>query len=162
MGNFISFVLAAVFAAALGWLSRDVWNTLKLKRRYQGRDLGPDQDDISLIEMQVLGLMDGIGSSEDHADVQDALVGMGLTQTAASQVRARLCSQPAGVPPLVGQMLGALESASNGLAWYRQAYPEADSQADDEMQAELDKTIKAARIYLGKDHDRRDPARNAA
>src|SRR5690606_12054816 len=97
-----------------------------------------------------LGLMEGEGASEDHIAVQEAFESLGLTRTAATQIRARLCQQPAAVPPLVERMLDTLESANSGLCWYREAHPEHSSGADDEMETEIERTIKAARIYLGK------------
>lgn len=35
----------------------------------------------------------------------------------------------------------ALEAARNGLQWYRDTYPEADSGADDEMMAQIDAAL---------------------
>ena len=37
----------------------------------------------------------------------------------------------------------ALEAAQNGLKWYRDTYPDADSQADDEMNAEIEEALTA-------------------
>lgn len=37
----------------------------------------------------------------------------------------------------------ALEAARNGLQWYRDMYPEADSGADDEMMAQIDEALAA-------------------
>lgn len=37
-----------------------------------------------------------------------------------------------------------LEAARNGLQWYRDTYPEADSGADDEMMAQIDAALAAA------------------
>lgn len=47
----------------------------------------------------------------------------------------------------------ALERASNGLAWYRAEFPDADSPADDEMQAEIDAALATD---AGKDFVPRD------
>jgi len=41
-------------------------------------------------------------------------------------------------------LVEALKRARNGLQWYRDAYPEADSGADDEMLAEIDAALAAA------------------
>lgn len=41
-------------------------------------------------------------------------------------------------------LLEALEEARNGLLWYRDAYPAADSQADDEAMARIDAAIAKA------------------
>ena len=41
-------------------------------------------------------------------------------------------------------LLDALEEARNGLLWYRDAFPSADSQADDEAMARIDAAIAKA------------------
>lgn len=37
----------------------------------------------------------------------------------------------------------ALEAAQNGLKWYRETYPDADSGADDEMDSQLSEALAA-------------------
>lgn len=41
----------------------------------------------------------------------------------------------------IDKLRDALESAQNGLKWYREAYPAADSQADDEMETKLNQVL---------------------
>lgn len=45
-------------------------------------------------------------------------------------------------PFLIEALKGILEEALNGLKWYRDMYPEADSPADDELVARIERAIQ--------------------
>ena len=46
--------------------------------------------------------------------------------------------------------MGALETARNGLAWYRDRYPESTDGSDDEAAGDIDAAIDALRAELAK------------
>ena len=52
---------------------------------------------------------------------------------------------------LMRESLESLETATNGLAWYRDAMPEADSGADDEAAEQISSAIAALRARLEKE-----------
>ena len=54
--------------------------------------------------------------------------------------------------------MGALETARNGLAWYRDRYPESTDGSDDEAAGDIDAAIDALRAELAKPDARPAPA----
>lgn len=54
--------------------------------------------------------------------------------------------------------MGALETARNGLAWYRDRYPESTDGSDDEAAGDIDAAIDALRDELAKPDARPAPA----
>lgn len=68
----------------------------------------------------------------------------------------RIRTAMAGHAEIAG-LRSALELARNGLAWYRDAYPEADSGADDEMMETIAVALGEAHdLYTDADKDRPD------
>ena len=93
----------------------------------------------------------GVGtmSQEDFEPVDESDTPAELARAVMTKVR-----------PLVEQvekLHTALELARNGLAWYRDAYPDADSGADDEMMETIAVALGEAHdLYTDADKDRPD------
>ena len=62
------------------------YQCVEIVKALRAMDVEADTDDCSLLQAQLIGLMEGEGAPEDHRDVKAALAGMGLTPAGADLV----------------------------------------------------------------------------